>query len=149
MSVFPKCVNNIYFSEFEQIEEAKMDVDSENTQANSSVETNISELLQAQSGDSLLGDIDINFEDSFSGTGEHNGDDPGVSSKQTILHTPSHSLIGDEPSNENKSKPNEEDIPMIDLDILPEDCFDDPHHHPLPKNLQEYINQFHFLAKEL
>jgi len=76
-----------------------MDVDEEpeSVQANSSMETDISELLQAQSGDSLLGDVDINLEDSFSEIGEHHGDDPGVSSKQITLNTPLHSLIGDEP----------------------------------------------------
>ena len=104
-----------------------MDVDEEpeSVQANSSMETDISELLQAQSGDSLLGDVDINLEDSFSEIGEHHGDDPGVSSKQITLNTPLHSLIGDEPSNEHNSKGNEEDIPMIDLEILPEDRFDE------------------------
>jgi len=104
-----------------------MDVDEEsrNAHVNTSMDTDVSDLLQAQSGDSLLGDVDVNLEDSFSETGEHHGDDPGVSSKILTPHTKSHSLIGDEPSRENISRRNDEDIPMIDLEICPEDCFDE------------------------
>lgn len=102
-----------------------MDVDEEleNQQANSTTETDVSELLQAQSGDSLLEDMDVNLEESISETGEHHGDDSGASSRKITLQTQSHTLIGDEPANAQNLRRIDEDIPVIDLEILPEDCF--------------------------
>lgn len=103
----------------------EVDEESENQQANSSIETDASGLLQAQLGDSLLEDIDVDLEESISETGEHHGDDPGASSKKITLQTQSYSLNGDEPTNEQSLRKSEEDIPVIDLEILPEDCFDE------------------------